>query len=55
MGIVISYYKNPYYPISIVECQNGFERCSTSGSPLALLHPASTRNGDLVSICLVKL
>ena len=28
MGIVINQYKDPYEPISIVECQQGFQRCS---------------------------
>ena len=27
MGIIISHYKDPYQPISIMECHNGFERC----------------------------
>ena len=29
MGIVISHHKDPYEPISIVECHKGFERCSS--------------------------
>ena len=28
MGIVISHYKDPYWTTSIMECQQGFERCS---------------------------
>ena len=28
MGIIISQYKDPYKPISIMECHKGFERCS---------------------------
>ena len=28
MGIIISQYKDPYKPNSIVECPSGFERCS---------------------------
>ena len=29
--IIISHYKDPYKPISIMECQQGFERCSKWG------------------------
>ena len=28
IGIILSHYKDPYYPTSIMECQQGFERCS---------------------------
>ena len=28
MGIMISQYKDPYKPTSIMECHKGFERCS---------------------------
>ena len=28
IGIIISHYKDPYQPTSIMECQQGFERCS---------------------------
>ena len=28
IGIIISQYKDPYRPTSIMECQQGFERCS---------------------------
>ncbi len=28
MGIIISQYKNPYKPISIMECHKDFEHCS---------------------------
>ena len=31
MGIVKSRCKNPYQPIGIMECQQGFERCSIVG------------------------
>ena len=27
MGTIISQYKDPYKPMSIMECHNGFERC----------------------------
>ena len=28
IGIIISQYKDPYQPISLMECHKGFERCS---------------------------
>ncbi len=28
IGIIIGHYKDPYQPTSIMECQQGFERCS---------------------------
>ena len=28
MGIIVNQYKDPYKPISIMECHKGFERCS---------------------------
>ena len=28
IGIIIRHYKDPYQPTSIMECQQGFERCS---------------------------
>ncbi len=28
MGIIISQYKDPYWPTSIMECQQGFHHCS---------------------------
>ena len=28
IGIIINHYKDPYKPISIMECQQGSERCS---------------------------
>ena len=29
IGIVISHYKDPYQPISTMECHEGFKRCSS--------------------------
>ena len=28
MGVIRSHYKDPYKPISIMKCHEGFERCS---------------------------
>ena len=33
VGIIISHYKDPYEPISRMECHKGFERCS-DGVPI---------------------
>ena len=35
MGILICQYKDPYKPISIMECHKGFERCSSASPYLA--------------------
>ena len=32
IGVIISHYKDPYQLTSIMECQQGFERCSTVDS-----------------------
>ena len=29
VGIITSHYKDPYKPISIMDCHKGFKRCST--------------------------
>ena len=34
IGTIISHYKDPYQPTSIMECQQGFERCSLSNKNL---------------------
>ena len=33
--IIISHYKDPYQPTSLMECQQGFERCSVHEKPTA--------------------
>ena len=35
MGILICQYKDPYKPVSIMECHKGFERCSSVSPYLA--------------------
>ena len=38
--ILISHDKDPYQPISIMECQHGFERCSNVEAKIANFSPS---------------
>ena len=44
IGIIISHYKDPYQPTSIMECQQGFERCSICFS---LFHPGYAETPEM--------
>ena len=47
IGIILSHYKDPYQPTSIMECQQGFECCSF-GEYFYFFQPPNNANPSIL-------